>query len=95
MRAIGMSSRQLTKMVAAEAMTYGFCGILAGCAAGLPLNRFLFQRLVSFRWGDAWTLPVFALLVILSVVLLSVLLSILGPTRRIRNLVIVDTINDL
>lgn len=95
MRAIGMSSRQLSKMVAAEAMTYGFCGILAGCAAGLPLNRFLFQRLVSFRWGDAWTLPVFALLVILSVVLLSVLLSILGPTRRIRNLVIVDTINDL
>lgn len=93
MRAIGMSRKQLINMVAGEATTYALFGASFGCAAGLPLNRFLFQSLVTSRWGDAWSIPGSELLVILIIMLGSVCLSIVGPTGQIRRMTIVDTIN--
>jgi len=92
MRAIGMSNRQLMTMIAAEACTYGCCGILLGCMAGLPLHRVIFAKLIAFRWGDAWTLPTATLLLILSLVGFSVILALCGPARRIRRMSVVDTI---
>ena len=92
MRAIGMSDRQLLRMVAAEACTYAAFGIGAGCAVGLPINRALFYNMVTSHWGDAWQVPGGALAVILLVMLLGVVLAIRGPARRIRGLSIVDTI---
>lgn len=40
LRAIGMSGRQLTRMVAAEAVAYAAGGVLLGCALGLALHWF-------------------------------------------------------
>ncbi len=93
MRAIGMSMDQLTRMVRGEAMTYTVFGVLFGCGLGLPLNWFLFQSLVTSRWGDAWGLPGWELLVILIILAVSVCLAIVGPARQIRKMTIVDTIS--
>lgn len=92
MRAIGMSDRQVVKMVAAEALTYSVSGILLGCIIGIPINKLLFEGLVTFRWGDAWTLPITAMILIILTVGTSTILAVIGPTRRIREMTIVDTI---
>lgn len=93
MRAIGMSGRQLVRMVTAEAATYAVAGCAVGCALGLPLHYFLFDKLVTYRWGDAWQVPVGALAIILTTVLLTAFLAVRGPARRIRELSIVATIS--
>lgn len=93
MRAIGMSDKQMIHMVTIEAITYGVSGILIGAAIGLPINKILFESLVTFHWGDVWTIPVQPLLTIVVVVALSVFLSVLQPAKRIREMSIVDTIS--
>ncbi len=92
MRAVGMTVDQLVKMVAAETLTCSLTGVLAGCAAGLPLNWLLYESLVTAQWGAAWYFPVIPLLVILAVTALSVLLAIYGPTQRIRTMSVTETI---
>lgn len=93
MRAVGMSVRQLLRMVVGEAASYMVSGVLFGCAAGIPLNRFLFRILVTSRWGDAWSVPEWELMVILTVMTGSACLAVLGPAERIRKMTIVDTIH--
>lgn len=93
MRAIGMSSRQLLRMITAEAVTYVFWGMVFGSALGLIINRQLYRRLVTSRWGDPWYLPLGALGLILLVVALAVLWAIYAPAKRIRSMSIVDTIS--
>lgn len=93
MRAVGMSGRQLLRMIAAETLTYVCSGILVGCAVGLPLNRFSFENMVTPNWGNAWYMPWGALGVILLVMLAAALLAIWSPAKRIRAMSIVDTIS--
>ncbi len=93
MRAIGMSVRQLNRMVLGETMTYTVFGVLFGCAVGLPLNRRLFQALVTSRWGDAWSIPGWEMSVILVVMLGSVCLAAAGPAKQIKRMTVVDTIS--
>ncbi len=92
MRAIGMSVRQVIRMVAGEALTYTAFGVLLGCAAGLPLNRKLFMVLVTSRWGEAWSLPVWEMLVIVMIMIGSVCAAVAGPAGQIRKMTVVDTI---
>ena len=82
--AIGMSRTQILKMTAAEAGTYLFFGILSGVPAGLLLHRFLFRIMVTSRWGDPWTIPVPELLAVLILLILSTVLSLYEPSKRIR-----------
>lgn len=90
MRAIGMSGRQMVKMVAAEAATYAAGGIALGCALGLPLHWVFFVSLITTFWGIPWSPPLAALGMIAAIVLMTTLLSVLGPARRLRNLSMVD-----
>lgn len=92
MRAIGMSVRQVTRMVISEAMAYTVSGVALGCIAGLPVNKILFHSLVTSRWGDGWKFPGWELLVIVIIMLISVFLAVMEPARRIRQMTIVDTI---
>lgn len=92
-RAIGLSSRQLKKMVVAEACTYTVTGSIIGTALGLLCNKELFEMLVTFHWGDAWTIPWVELAVILLVVIFSVILAVRRPVRKIQRMSIVDTIS--
>lgn len=92
MRAIGMETGQLTRMVAAEALTYALGGAVFGSALGLPLNWLLFSQMVSFQWGDPWSVPWKALAAILLALLAAVGLAVAAPARRIREMSVTDTI---
>ncbi len=92
-RAIGLSDRQLSKMIIAEAASYAIAGSIAGSVLGVICNKFLFDLLISRQWGDPWLLPWGKLMVIVLIVLFSVAAAVHGPIRRIRNMSIVDTIS--
>lgn len=92
MRAIGMSDLQLIRMVSAETLTYVLGGVLLGCTVGMPINKILFEILVTARWGDVWYVPIPAAAVIVLVLGISVIFAVAGPAKRIRNMSIVDTI---
>lgn len=92
-RAIGLSNRQLVRMVVAEAATYAITGSICGGILGLLCNKFLFDKLVGFHWGDSWSIPFVELAVIIFVVAAAVLLAIRGPVQKIRKMSIVDTIS--
>lgn len=93
MRAIGMSIRQLIKMITAEAITYAVCGSAVGCAIGLPVHYLLFNNLVTARWGDAWTIPSSSLTIIILLVVLSSVAAVYAPSKRIQNMSVTDTIH--
>lgn len=93
MRAIGMGTSQLYKMIAAEAFTYAILGCFAGCILGLPLNRAMFQFLISDKWGTGWTVPIDSLLLIVFLCLVSAAIAIRRPIKQISKMAIVDTIS--
>lgn len=91
-RAIGLSMRQLERMVLAEACTYTLLGSVSGTGIGLVCSRLLFRLLITPRWGDAWRVPWASVGVILAVVLLAIALAVKNPIRALRRMSIVDTI---
>lgn len=93
MRAIGMSLRQVIRMVAAEAFTYALCGCAAGFAIGLPLSKFMYGYLVtSHFYYFTWSVPVMQIVIVLLFVLVSILAAIYMPARRLRDMSVTDTI---
>ncbi len=92
MRAIGMSDSQLVRMIVGEALSYTASGVFFGCIIGLPLNRMLFHQLVTTRWGEQWQVPIRELAVIVVVMGVAVWLAVLGPARRIRQMIVVDMV---
>lgn len=92
MRSIGMETKQLYKMIAAEALTYALLGCVAGCVLGLPLNKMMFQFLIADKWGTDWSVPVRSLLLIVLLCLASAAISIRRPIKHISEMSIVDTI---
>ncbi len=94
-RAIGLSNRQLIKMIIAEALTYAITGSICGGAVGLIMNKFLYTRLITFHWGEHWDIPFAEVTTIIAIVAVSVIFAIRGPVNRIRNMSIVDTISAL
>lgn len=95
MRAIGMDVKQLTKMIAAEAITYALSGCIAGCALGIPLHRLLFHHLITSRWGDVWMIPLSAIAIITLLTLATTVIAVYTPAKRIKRMSITDTINEL
>lgn len=96
MRAVGMDGRQVTKMIAAEAVTYALSGCVIGCVVGLAAGRMLYNLLIDGRFPYAvWTLPVSRLLIVLAFVAAATLAAIHAPAKRIRSMAITATINEL
>ncbi|MBU5483904.1 FtsX-like permease family protein [Clostridium sp. MSJ-11] len=92
MRAIGMSTEQLKRMITAEAATYTICGCIVGCMIGLPLHRLIFMKSITARWGLSWAVPIHELIIIIFLVILATYVSIIGPISKIRKLNIVTNI---
>lgn len=92
-RAIGLSIRQLKKMIVAEACMYALMGSIIGTVIGLLCNKVLFKILITSHWGTAWAVPWTEIGIILLVIIVSVVLAILGPIRKIQKMSIVDTIS--
>lgn len=95
MRAVGMDDRQLCRMISAEALTYTCSGMLLGVGAGIFFNRFLYVRLITRYFGIPWRLPVFWLGIVAVFVLISAAAAVYTPLKRIRNMSITETINEL
>ncbi len=95
MRAVGMDGGQLTRMIKAEAYTYALSGLGAGCILGIPLSYFLYNRLITRYFGTVWHLPMVLLCVIAVFVLVCVTAAVYAPAKRIRNMSVADTINEL
>lgn len=93
MRAIGMSNRQLTRMIASEAATYAANGVILGCLLGLAFHWFLYTSLITRTFGDAWGIPWPELCLIIAVILATTAVSVRGPAKRIQSMSIVDTIS--
>ncbi len=96
MRAVGMDTHQLTKMIAAEAATYALFGCVGGCVAGLLLGKLLYDNLITAHFPYAvWSFPVVPLAIILLFVFAAAIAAVYAPAKRIRNMAVTDTINEL
>ena len=92
-RAIGVSARQLTKMIIAEAVTYTTVGTIIGSIFGLIFHKVLFEILVSYNWGDPWHIPWNELKIIVLIILFSIIFAVYGPVKRFHHMSIVENIN--
>ena len=95
MRAVGMDTKQVSRMISAEAATYAVSGCFVGCLIGLPLHIFLFDKMITGYFGDTWSFPIGALAVILILMILSSAAAVYKPAKRIKNMAVTDTINEL
>lgn len=96
MRAVGMDERQITKMIAAEAFTYAVSGCVVGCIIGLLVSKQLYDHLITAHFSYAtWTVPVVPIVIILLFVIAAAIAAVYAPAKRIRNMAVTDTINEL
>lgn len=95
MRAVGMENGQVTRMIAAEAATYALCGTALGMIVGLLVHYLFYKRMIVAHFGGSWAIPVGSLAAILLLVLVSCVLAVYAPAKRMRNMAITDTINDM
>lgn len=95
MRAVGMSTRQMTKMIIAEAVTYAVCGLIIGCAAGLYFHRLLTAKLIIEHFGGVWKIPFEPIAIIVLIFVLACIAAVYTPSKNIKNMAITDTINEL
>ena len=95
MRAVGMGSGQVAKMLTAEAVTYSICGTAAGIILGLLLHYLIYAKIVITHFGGSWNIPFATIAIVLLLVVFSCIVAIYAPAKRIRNMAITATINEL
>lgn len=95
MRAVGMDGRQLTKMIVSEVFTYAISGCVIGCIFGMYLNKTIYEAFITAYFGEIWRFPIMETTIILIAVLASALVAVYAPAKRIRNMAITETINEL
>ena len=95
MRAVGMGSGQVAKMITAEAVTYAICGTAAGIVLGLLLHYLIYAKIVITHFGGSWNIPFATIAIVLLLVVFSCIVAIYAPAKRIRNMAITATINEL
>lgn len=95
MRAVGMGSGQVAKMITAEAVTYAICGTAAGIILGLLLHYLIYAKIVITHFGGSWNISFATIAIVLLLVVFSCIVAIYAPAKRIRNMAITATINEL
>lgn len=95
MRAVGMESRQVTKMIAAEAVTYAASGTIVGIVLGLLLHYLIYVKIILSHFGGVWKIPVTPIAIIILLISFSCIAAVHTPAKRIRNMAVTDTINEL
>jgi len=94
MRAVGMGSGQVTKMITAEAGTYAVCGTTVGMILGLLLHYLIYTKILINHFGGSWNIPFSTIAMVLLLVVFSCIISVYAPAKRIRNMAITETINE-
>ena len=95
MRAVGMESRQVTKMIAAEAVTYAASGTIVGIVLGLLLHYLIYVKIILSHFGGVWKISVTPIAIIILLISFSCIAAVHTPAKRIRNMAVTDTINEL
>ena len=80
-------------MVAAEATAYAITGSIAGCLLGIPLHNLLFRSVITAIWGEAWQPPLIVLAVTVFSAVLVTLLAVISPTKKIKEMSIVNVVS--
>ena len=93
MRAVGMSGKQIQKVIRAEAAAYAITGSIAGAISGLFLHRFFFEMLITSNWGQEWEPPFLVLAVVISAAILTTFIAVIAPSQKIRKTSIVNVVN--
>ena len=92
-RAIGVSTKQLAKMVIAEAATYTVMGTVVGSIFGLAFHKLLFGMMITYNWGDTWNIPWNELGIIAAIMFFSIIVAVYRPVKRLRKMSIVENIS--
>ncbi len=95
MRAVGMESRQVTKMIIGESAVYTLCGTVVGIIIGLLFHYLIYVKLFITHFGGSWNIPVTTIIIIFLLVFCSCVAAVYAPAKRIRNMAITNTINEL
>lgn len=93
MRAVGMSVKQLRRVIQAEAAAYAVTGSIVGGVLGLVLHRFFFAVLITTNWGQSWNPPFLVLAVVVAAAIFTVFIAVIAPTRKIEKTSIVNVVN--
>ncbi|MFC8689461.1 FtsX-like permease family protein, partial [Brevibacillus porteri] len=93
LKSIGMSQRNLKKMIIYEALIYGFSGSLQGIFFGCILSYIIYLA-ASGVLRVEWTIPYEACLITFVSALIISFLSVLLPLRKIQNDNIIDVIRE-
>ena len=59
----------------------------------MPLHWFLFDRMVTARWGIPWTVPLKTLAMIILVMTLASIAAIVHPAKQIKKMSVTDVIH--
>ncbi|NFD28546.1 ABC transporter permease [Clostridium botulinum] len=96
MRAVGMDEHQITKMIASEAFTYSISGCIVGVVVGLFISKLLYDNLITAHFSYAtWSIPIMPIIIVLLIVAITAIAAVYAPSKRIRNMAVTDTINEL
>ena len=93
MRAVGMSGKQLRKVVRAEAGSYALTGCIVGGVLGILLHRVLFEMLVTSMWGEPWEPPIVFLAVTVGAAIITTMIAVIFPAKKIEKTDIVNVVN--
>ena len=58
-------------------------------------NKILFSKLITYQWGDTWSVPLVEFGIIIVVVAIAVILAVRNPIKKLEKTSIVDTISVL
>ncbi|GAB6548863.1 ABC transporter permease [Bacillus mobilis] len=92
-KSIGMSQKDLKKMITYEALIYGFSGSLQGIFFGCILSYIIYLA-ISDTLKMAWTIPYEACIITFVSALIISYLSVLNPLKKIQQDNIIDTIRE-
>ncbi len=95
MRAVGMSGRQIRRMIAAETAAYAAAGGVSGCVLGLMLHYGMIRQMVLRYFGGRWQVPFGVLLTVFLLLLGACVLAVYAPAKRIAAMEITETIDQL
>lgn len=95
MRAVGMDQKQIRKMIGAESFTYVISGLMIGCTAGICLHRVIYERMITHYFGTSWSFPAEMLLAVIIFSVAAGLLAVYAPAKRITEMPVTRTIQEL
>ena len=69
--------------------------VIVGIVFGLMLHYLIYAKIVITHFGGSWNIPFSTIGIVFLLVTFSCIISVHGPAKRMRNMAITDTINDL